>query len=745
MKAYFKNKFAIAALTLFLTLILLLFISRFEFNFLNKSAGNITYEAYFTGSSTCKQCHEEEYEAWTKSDHYKAMQTAGSETVLGNFENAVFKSKGFTNRMFKKGDSFYMQLENREGRPDTFKIAYTFGYYPLQQYLIEFPDGRYQCTHIAWDSKDNKWFDLYPDLQIHSSEWLHWTGGSQTWNSMCADCHSTNLQKNYNAGSDSYHTTYNEINIACEACHGPGSEHVRLSMLNPDAEEVQGKIYLGRNSEQQEQMQFCVRCHSRRSQLNNSFNHNEHWMQQYSPEILRPGLYHADGQILDEVYVWGSFTQSKMYREGVKCIDCHDPHTYKRRFEGNRLCLQCHDINVYDNRSHHFHNPGSEGAKCESCHMPGQYYMVNDYRPDHSFRVPRPDLSVKYDVPNACNECHSDKTADWASAHVEKWYGKERRFHFSELLLKAAHNQSDVKEIKRFINSDTIPDIAKATAVYHLQNYAGSEAWEVLINALDNPSELVRRTALEGLDMYNSTENTGYFVKMLYDTARIVRHAAFNSIAGTDVSSMPADVAAQFNSVSEDFFTARANNADFPSEKLFLGQYYHRTGQTELAKKYYEETLKKDNYQNMARMNLALIYNSAGENEKAVSLLKKVTEQEPLFDHAWYSLGILYAEMNRPDSAIYYLTKTTEINSHNSSAYYNLGLLYQQQLKIKEAEKAFSGGLKNNPGNERLLYAMSHLYLQTGNSKSAAFYIKELNRLYPGRPEYRELLNIIDK
>ncbi len=699
-------------------------------------------ESDFVGSASCKECHQREYEAWKRSDHYKSMQVASDKTVLGNFNNVTFESKGFTNRMFKKDSSFYMVLENRKGRPDTFNVKYTFGYYPLQQYIIEFPRGRYQCTHIAWDSHDNKWFDLYPDLEINHSEWLHWTGGSQTWNNMCADCHSTNLQKNYNEANESYHTTWDEINVSCESCHGPGSEHVRLSQMYPDSNLVFGTVYAGSGSSQQEQMQVCARCHSRRSQLTNSFNHDEYWMQQYSPGILRPGLYYADGQILDEVYVWGSFTQSKMYRNGVRCTDCHDPHTYERKLPGNQLCYQCHNITVYGNKSHHFHEPGTDGAKCESCHMPGRNYMVNDFRPDHSFRVPRPDLSVKYDVPNACNKCHTDKSAQWASNWVTKWYGEERKFHFSDILVKAANNESSPQEIEHLVSIDTVPEIAKATAVNYLENYSGPQARQVLLNCLSHPSVLVRRTAIEGLGMYNAEENKEDMVQMLYDTARVVRLAAYNALAGVNIASESSEVAARYNKVSEEFFTVYKNNADFPSEKLFMAQYYYRSGQIGLAQKFYEETLEMDNYQNMARMNLAIIYNAQHQNQRAAALLKKVIEQEPEYDQAYYSLGLLYAEINKMDSAVSYLTKCTEINHSNSAAYYNLGLLYQQQKQTKAAENIFLEGLKYNPDNERLLYAISYFYLQEQKNTLAKQYIQKLVRLYPNRREYIELLQI---
>ncbi len=738
MRPLFRNRFLIVVMTLFLGITVWLLLRSFSNEEKNEAS-----EPVFTGSDACISCHESEYDAWKQSDHYKSMQVANRRTVLGDFNKTAFVSKGFTNRMFKKDSSFYMVLKNQKGVADTFRVEYTFGYYPLQQYIVEFPKGRYQCTQIAWDSREKKWFDLYPNLHIQPDEWMHWTGGSQTWNGMCADCHSTNLEKNYNESTNAYHTTWDEIDVACESCHGPGSEHVRIAQKNPDSEAAYSSVFLGKNSQQSEQIQFCARCHSRRSQLNNNFNHTENWMQQYSPDILRPGLYFADGQIKDEVYVWGSFTQSKMYMNGVRCTDCHDPHTYKRKLPGNQLCNQCHASQVYDTKSHHFHEQGTEGAKCESCHMPGRYYMVNDYRPDHSFRVPRPDLSVKYDVPNACNKCHDDKSARWAANQVVKWYGKKRKFHYSEVLTKAVNHESSPEEINQLMKNDSVPEIAKATAIYYLEYYPGNESMEVLLSSLNSRSSLVRRTAVEGLATYDINLTVTRLAQMLYDTAQIVRLAAFNTLTGTDFSSQP-EIRAKYEQVKQEFFDAHKNNADFPSEMFNMGQYYQRTGQTALAQQYYEKTLETDNYQNMARMNLSIIYNTQNENQKAVDLLKKVVGQEPNYDPAYYSLGLVFAEMSQPDSAIFYLNKCIQINNQNTDAYYNLGLLYQQQKLSGKAENTFLTGLKFNPKNGKLLYVTSWFYLNENKIDTAKKYAQKLGQLYPNSQEYQQIAQLLE-
>jgi tetratricopeptide (TPR) repeat protein len=370
--------------------------------------------------------------------------------------------------------------------------------------------------------------------------------------------------------------------------------------------------------------------------------------------------------------------------------------------------------------------------------------MVNDYRPDHSFRVPRPDQSVKYDVPNACNKCHDNKSAQWAAEWVVKWYGQERRPHFSDVLLKAANHESSPKEIEHFAKIDTVPDIAKATAIYYLNYYGGPEAAQTLLNNLTHPSVLIRRTAVEGLGMYDVENLKTALLPILFDTSRVVRQAVFNVLAGIDISSSAPNVVAQYQKVGDEFFDTHKINADFPSQKLNMAQYYQRTGQTGLAQHYYEETLAKDNYQNMARVNLAIIYNSQQKNQQAAALLKKVIEQEPNYDPAYFSLGLLYAEINRADSAIFYLKECTKVNAQNYGAYYNLGLLYQQQNQMDKAEKTFLDGIKGDPNNERLLYAITSFYLKNEKKMKASQYAEKLAKLYPNRQEYLQLLQMTE-
>jgi hypothetical protein len=209
------------------------------------------------------------------------------------------------------------------------------------------------------------------------------------------------------------------------------------------------------------EIEVCAACHARRQSLTSqSSAPGDRFLDNFVPALLRTGLYHADGQILDEVYVYGSFLQSRMHGAGVRCTDCHERHRLGILAEGNALCTRCHNPEgtprfptlkpgQFDSPAHHFHRDGSDGAQCANCHMPARTYMGVDPRRDHSFRVPRPDLSARLGTPNACTLCHDDKTDAWATEQVRAWYpeGRSGRLHFSEVL--AAGRAGEPSEIGR--------------------------------------------------------------------------------------------------------------------------------------------------------------------------------------------------------------------------------------------------------------------------------------------------------
>ena len=450
----------------------------------------------FVGGQACAGCHTAEFDAWKGSHHALAMQQATEATVLGDFTGAQFEHFGVTTTFFRDGDRFVVRTGGPDGALHDYPIAYAFGVYPLQQYLITMPGGRLQAFGIAWDSRPKeqsgqRWFHLYPDQKLKPGDPLHWTGRDQTWNYQCAGCHSTNLQKNYDLSANTYATTWTDVDVSCEACHGPGSRHVAWAKAhaeggsNPSGTddnrkgltnwlkatdnghwEMNPDTAIARRTEKlaSTELETCAACHSRRKVIAKNSVTGEPYLDAYLPALLEPGLYHADGQMDGEVYEYGSFLQSRMHAAGVTCSNCHDPHTAKLRAEGNALCAQCHLPEKFDVAAHHHHRPASAGAQCANCHMPTKNYMVVDARRDHSIRVPRPDLSISLGTANACTECHADPSAQWAAETVAGWYPKGRQTtpHFGTALHAGRIGAGDAEEqLDRLILDRDQPAIAR--------------------------------------------------------------------------------------------------------------------------------------------------------------------------------------------------------------------------------------------------------------------------------------------
>lgn len=496
----------------------------------------------YVGRQTCAQCHQGEVHAWTGSHHDLAMDLATDATVLADFNDAMHTYEGVTTKMFRRDDKFFVNTEGADGKFADFEVKYVIGVEPLQQYMVEFPDGRVQVLRETWDTAGKRWFYAYPpdvkNERLAPDDPLHWTGRMSNWNFMCADCHTTNLKKNFDVASDSYHTTFSENDVSCETCHGPGSIHVELAnskSLFWDRNHGYGLARLKGESSKNE-IQSCAKCHMRRSrQLTDDYRPGGELANHFAAALLHERLYHVDGQINDEVYVYGSFLQSKMHAKGIRCTDCHNPHTTKLKHEGNQLCTSCHQhpAQKYDTPAHHHHKAGSTGAKCVECHMPEKHYMVVDPRRDHSLRVPRPDLSVKLGTPNACTDCHLEMELEkeggdverpyyadwhaeaqrnpgdarsrverldrWAAEQTTKWYGekKERREHFAHAFAAArAGDPKGEDKLIEVLRRETESDIVRSSALFELGYRGYPSGPSAAFDALEDKSSLVRAAAL---------------------------------------------------------------------------------------------------------------------------------------------------------------------------------------------------------------------------------------------------------
>lgn len=686
------------------------------------------------------------------------MDHANAQTVLGDFSGATLEHATGTARFFEKDSDYWIRTTGPDGSDQDFRVSYVFGVDPLQQYLIEFPDGAIQACDLAWDTDDSKWFDLTPEEPNGAADPLHWTGSYQRWNTMCAECHSTRLDKRYDVESGKYDTQWSQIDVGCEACHGEGSGHLAwLDDGSPDSVPQSGFARPLKRGVIADQVEACAECHSRRTAIApNDFAGT--FFDRYEPATLRPGLYHVDGQILDEVYVYGSFAQSKMFSKGVACTECHDAHSARLVLEGNALCGQCHtplapterfptlQKKDYDTPEHHHHETGSPGSQCIACHMPERTFMQIDERHDHSLRVPRPDISVDLGTPNACNDCHTDQDAKWAAKAVTEWYGEreDKKPHFAYIL--EAARLGDPRAFPWLIDLARDleqPDIVRATAIETLENF-GADAFDALASLLADDSPFVRSVAARSLNSTPLQQRVGPLLPLLEDPVRSVRIQAARSLAELLVQSiLPKREKKLLADGLDEYRAAQEYAGDMPGPHLNLGRLLEDSGDRIGAIAEYERALTIDPWFVQAAFNLTGLLNRMGRNGEAERVLRDALKRFPDEGELHYSLGLLLAELKRMEDALVALTDAGRLIPSNPRIHYNRGLVLQELGQLGKAENALLSAFALTPDNPQLVHALVLLYQRQGDTKSATRFATELVRLQPDNPNYQEILRTV--
>lgn len=659
----------------------------------------------YTGAASCRECHEAEFNDWLGSHHDLAMKPATPETVIADFDTS-HTYFGVTSRFFTRGDKFFVETDGPTGALREFEIAYTFGVAPLQQFLIAFPGGRLQALNVCWDARPaaeggQRWFHLYPDMNVTSRDVFHWTGAFQNWNYMCAACHSTDLRKNYDPAADAYDTRWSEINVSCEACHGPGSRHLEWARLkdegrNPAHDGAYGlTVSLKDKTEatwvmnqetgiaertaplaSRAELETCAACHSRRSEIAADWQPGAAFLDHFRPALLDENLYFADGQIQDEVYEWASFQQSKMFMKGVRCSDCHNPHTMQPKYEGNALCLQCHLHTKYDTPDHHFHKMDDTGASCVGCHMPPRNYMVIDARNDHSFRVPRPDLSEKLETPNACIVCHADKSNEWAAKAFAKWYpdfpvnanlpiGQSVTVDFAPAFHAARIGDPRAgRDLAAIAADGTRPPIVRATALGLLGRYANAEIQETIQKGLADPDPLVRFGAAQSLESLELKQRYELGVGLLSDPVRAVRLEAARHLAPMPLQNLQAEETAKLSASIEEFIVSCAVEADHPGGRMRLGAFYASLNRFDDAEREYKGAIRLSPAFLPAYINLADLHRQQGRDADGrhvldEALTRATVEAETAPVH--HALGLLLVRQKDYDGALEHLRRAAEL------------------------------------------------------------------------------------
>jgi predicted CXXCH cytochrome family protein len=628
------------------------------------------------------------------------------------------------------------------------KVHYTFGVEPLQQYVAEAEPGRLQVLPIPWDTREadeggQRWYELYPG-NYPADDPMHWRGRANSWNAMCADCHSTGVEKGYDAATRIYHTTFKEEDVACEACHGPGSRHVDAARFGQPVDGSLADI-----SNQQGQINVCAQCHSRRAQLKDGFRPGRSFFDYYEPSLLHEGLYHADGQILDEVYVYGSFLQSRMQLRGVTCSNCHDPHSARLKFDGNAVCTQCHNPAArpdfptlkpgnYDDPEHHFHADDSAGSACVNCHMPAVTYMGVDVRNDHSFRLPRPDLSERLGVPNTCNSCHTDRAAAWASETIATRYG-ERPDHYADVF--AAARSGDVgagASLAVLAADENVPVMVRATAVSLLANIPGGETVATL-DALwlaKDSHPLLRLGATFGASALSPQRQWQLVSPLLEDEHLAVRAAAFSALL--PLASDP-ELGPRLRIYLPAFLDSQSLNLDWPETQVNLSNAHVAFGDTLAAELALREALVLQPSFVPAMLNLADLYRATDRDADGEELLQRAMQTVPDTAAPVFSYAMWLARQQRSATALEYFHRAAELEPDHLRYNYAFAVALNDSGRSTDAVEKLDSMLERWPGNQDLLYALALMLRDQGRNEEAVQRLDQLLEIVPQNRSLQEL------
>jgi predicted CXXCH cytochrome family protein len=739
------------------------------FGLRQRSGSEILPKASFVGSETCAGCHQAEASLWGASQHKAAMQHATDKTVLGDFNDGSFDYYGVHSRFFRRGNQFLVETDGPDGKLAEFVVRYTFGIDPLQQYLVEFPDGRIQALSIAWDTRPKDkggqhWFHVYPNEEIKHDDILHWTKLNQNWNFMCAECHSTGLRKNYDAKNDHFSTSWAEISVGCEACHGQGSSHAawardqkswwpfgKLEDLNkgllvrfdersdvtwPVDSQTGNAHRSAAPAALRKEVETCGLCHARRAGFHEDWIPGQWLSQTHVVEPLVPGTYHADGQIRDveEAYNYTPFKQSKMFAAGVTCSDCHKPHSAKLRASGEGVCLQCHALDKYADAKHRQHAGIDPAPSCISCHMPVRTYMVVDQRHDHSFRVPRPDLSVKLGIPNACNDCHGGKDPQWAAAAIEGWFGPKRKgfqtyaaaFHASRADL------ADADALLAAVAADgNAPAIARASALAELAPRVSSANISTARGALADADPMVRIGALNMLADLPAGQVWPWVAPLLSDPVRGIRIRAASLLAAVPTPSQPPPDRERFERAAAEFVAAQRANADRPEARTTLGSFFVQRGQPGVPEIEYKAALQLSPQYLAASINLADLYRQLSRDGEGEAVLRAAIVVSPRAGAAHHALGLTLTRLKKPEEALYEFHRAAELEPGEARYQYVYAVALHSAGQRDEAVTVLNEALKTHPRNREILQALISFSRMAGDAEATLGYAERLAATAP--------------
>ncbi|WP_080578811.1 tetratricopeptide repeat protein [Sinorhizobium fredii] len=705
----------------------------------------------FVDEKSCSSCHADQAAAFAKSHHARAMAVADDRSVRGDFNNIQFDHDGVVTTFFRRDRRFFVRTEGPDGKPADFEVKYTFAYEPLQQYLVDLGGGRLQALDVAWDTRKQQWFWLGEGSPPRPGSTFHWTGPFYRWNRTCIDCHSTDPRPNFEPQTNEYKSSYVATSIGCQSCHGGGAKHVEWAR----AKAANASTAAADSGLSKVDSNTCFACHARRSRLVDGYRRGGSFLDHFSPALLRSDLYFPDGQIRDEVFEYGSFQQSKMAKAGVTCFDCHRPHEGTVKAVGNALCTQCHaetaperfasndPSGAFDTPAHTHHPQGSAGALCANCHMPERTYMKVDPRRDHSFVIPRPDLSALYGTPNACTSCHEGKTNAWASENLDRWYGNawRKRPTIAHAFAEAAQNgDAAIEDLRRFLADRERPGIVRGSAIAEMTRLDGAATAADVRTAAGDADPLVRLGAAEAAADLSPELRLDAVGVLLRDETRAVRVAAARALGATPSLDLLGDQRRAFDAAVDDLRAYARANADSAEAQNNHGTFLFEQRRTVEAERAFRRAIVLDPTLSGPRINLAEFYRAVGDNEKSEQAYAEAVAANPDRAELRYGHGLSLVRQKAMPDAIEELEAAVRLDPGSSRYRTTAAIALDAVGRTDEAFALFDRAVAGGATDANLLVTAIQLGLKLGRYAETLEFAEALARLQPNDPRMAELV-----
>ncbi|VVO61859.1 Beta-barrel assembly-enhancing protease [Pseudomonas fluorescens] len=700
----------------------------------------------------CRGCHSEQMKDWQGSHHQLAMQEANAETMLGDFNNVTFKAQNETTRFSRKDDGFWVNTPGIDGKNADFKVAYTFGIAPLQQYLIEVGEGRLQALGVAWDTEKNRWFHLYPGQGVNFKNPLHWSKPSQNANFMCVECHTTGYKRNFDAAKNTFDSQWNSLGVGCQACHGPASNHLEWTAKKGDLIHAGFAVDL-KDKDATVEIETCARCHSRRAPLGDGNTVGKRLMDDYLPSPLTRELYALDGKIKDEVFEHGSFAQSKMFDKGVRCSNCHNPHSTELKAPGNGVCLQCHNTagktsvtgvdgkglqaKNYDSIEHTRHTPGQPGSQCVDCHMPGKFYMGNDFRHDHSFSIPNPERAKKLGTPDACLTCHEGKAGDKVTEQFKLWNtattAQAPRYDESLSLIRNGQPGA-AQALYEQLQRSNLPAIQRATLLAELPLYPSEQALKLATKDLSNPAPQVRESAVRAISAFlPPPERAPLLTPLLDDPVKAVRIVAARDLLSVARNGL-GSAQANWNAAIAEYEAVQKSLAERAESNLNLAMLYQASGRNDEVESLLRTALKRDPDFYPALVTLVQWLEANGRGQEAQTLLAQSLKEHPDNALLQHTQGLALVRAGQSAQAMPALRKAAQLEPQNAQYGYVLAVALHDSGKVDEACEELERLLNVQPANRNARLSLIQYYLDNGQEPKAQVLLQRWKKMNGGDP-----------